>query len=217
MATGSSQAASLGRVFGEDDLADLCEALYRVSTKYVFFGLRVGLQISEIRDIEANNRNTANCLLEVLSMRLKKNPALTCTDIVNALESQSLGEQQLAEEFRKKFEYPSDNKKSCPIVFSSKRLSDSTPLKYEVEQQSDIGCSSNGQDDQYGKIISKKKLSVPTTAVDSYSPSVLEKKQASVENRKRESGSKECDKAEYQDEMKQLVSIFEHFLPNSAV
>ena len=45
MAAGSSKAASASREFSEDDLADLCEALHKVSTKYMFIGLQIGLKM----------------------------------------------------------------------------------------------------------------------------------------------------------------------------
>ena len=104
MAAGSSEAASASREFSEDDLADLCETLHKVSTKYRFFGLQIGLKMHEIRGIAAKHSDPADRLLEILSARLNQESALTCADIVKALKSTSVGEHSLAIEFQKQFE-----------------------------------------------------------------------------------------------------------------
>ena len=104
MAVGSSQATSPSREFSEDDLGDLCDALHKVSTKYTFFGLKIGLKMHEIRGIAAKHSDSAHCLLEILSARLNQESALTCADIVKALKSASVSEHSLAIEFQKQFE-----------------------------------------------------------------------------------------------------------------
>ena len=104
MASGSSEAASASREFSEDDLGDLCDALYKVSTKYRFFGLKIGLKMHEIRGIAAKHSDSADRLLEILSARLNQESALTCADIVKALKSTSVSEHSLAIEFQKQFE-----------------------------------------------------------------------------------------------------------------
>ena len=105
MATGSSDAASASREFSEDDLADLCEALHKISTKYRFFGLQIGLKMHEIRRITVKTRRDPDdCLLEVLSARLNQESVLTCADVVRAPRSHNVGEHNLALEFQRKFE-----------------------------------------------------------------------------------------------------------------
>ena len=104
MAAGSSEAASASRQFSEDDLGDLCDALYKVSTKYRFFGLKIGLKMHEIRGIATKHSDSADRLLEILSARLNQESALTCADIVKALKSTSVSEHSLAIEFQKQFE-----------------------------------------------------------------------------------------------------------------
>ena len=104
MAAGSSEAASASREFREDDLGDLCDALHKVSTKYTFFGLKIGLKMHEVRRIAEMHSDSAHCLLEILSARLNQESALTCADIVKALKSTSVSEHYLATEFQKQFE-----------------------------------------------------------------------------------------------------------------
>ena len=104
MAAGSSEAASASREFSEDDLGDLCDALHKISTKYRFFGLKIGLKMHEIRGIAAKHSDPADRLLEILSARLNQESALTCADIVKALKSTSVSEHSLAVEFQKQFE-----------------------------------------------------------------------------------------------------------------
>ena len=104
MAAGPSEAASASREFCKDDLADLCEAPHKVSMKYTFFGLQIGLKMHEIRGIAEKHSDPAHCLLEILSARLNQESALTCADIVKALKSTSVSEHSLATEFQKQFE-----------------------------------------------------------------------------------------------------------------
>ena len=104
MAAGSSEAASASREFSQGDLGDLCDALHKVSTKYRFFGLQIGLKMHEIHEIAEKYRDPADRLLEILFARLNQESALTCADIVKALKSTIVSEHSLATEFQKKFE-----------------------------------------------------------------------------------------------------------------
>ena len=105
MATGSCQATLPSRELGVNDLSSLYEALYPVRTKYRGFGLQIGVDLDEIKDIESNNnKDSGNCLLEILSSRLKRKPALTCNDIDKALRSRTVDEHTLADDFQSNFE-----------------------------------------------------------------------------------------------------------------
>ena len=104
MAAGPSEAASASREFFRDDLGDLWEALHKVSMKYTFFGLQIGLKMHEIHGIAEKHSDSAHCLLEILSARLNQESALTCADIVKALRSPSVSEHSLAIEFQNQFE-----------------------------------------------------------------------------------------------------------------
>ena len=96
MAARSSLAASPSEGLRECDLIYVYEALNSVQTKYTFLGLLIGVTKTEIERIEADQSDSATRLLEVLSVRLKKSPALTWGDIDKALRSESIGEHQLA-------------------------------------------------------------------------------------------------------------------------
>ena len=104
MASGSSQATLPNRELRVKDLKALYEALYPVRAKYKFFGLQIGLDFDEIENIETNNKDSEHCLLKVLSVRLKQEPALTCADIDKALRSRTINECQLAKDFQSNFE-----------------------------------------------------------------------------------------------------------------
>ena len=112
MAAGSSEAASVSREFTVDDLADLSATLHKVSTKYRFFGLQIGLKMHEISEIEVNHSKSADRLLDVLFTRLNLEPAISCADIVKALRSPDVGEGILATEFQKQFESKGSSKKN---------------------------------------------------------------------------------------------------------
>ena len=139
MATGSSQATLPSRELGVKDLSDLYEDLYPVRTKYRGFGLKIGVGLDEIKDIESNNKDSGNCLLEILSSRLKRKPALTCNDIDKALRSQTVDEHTLADEFQSNFEcksVPDPQKKQIQIKKESSkkgRAAKSTELESSLK------------------------------------------------------------------------------------
>ena len=104
MASGSSQSTLPNTELGVRDLSALYEALYPVRAKYKFFGLQIGVDLDEIENIETNYKDSEHCLLKVLSVRLKQEPALTCADIDKALRSRTINECQLAKDFQSNFE-----------------------------------------------------------------------------------------------------------------
>ena len=139
MAAGSSEAASASREFSEDDLGDLCDALHKVSTKYRFFGLKIGLKMHEIRGIAEKHSDSADRLLESLSARLNQESALTCADIVKALKSTSVSEHSLAIEFQKQFEninHEGQIEESSKKKKVSKSTESEIPPKMTSEEQS---------------------------------------------------------------------------------
>ena len=90
--------------FGVKDIRALHEALCPVSARYKFFGLQIGVDINEIKKIEANYKDSSEILLEILCSRLYQEPALTCADICKALRSQTVSMCQLANSFQSCFE-----------------------------------------------------------------------------------------------------------------
>ena len=126
MATGSSQATLPSRELGVGDLSALYEALYPVRAKYNFFGLKIGVGLDEIKCIESNNKDSESCLLEILSLRLKRKPALTCNDIDKALRSRTVDEHTLADDFQSNFDcksVPDPQKKQIEIKKESSKKS----------------------------------------------------------------------------------------------
>ena len=121
MATVSSEATSPDTKFGIQDISALHDALYPVSAKYNFFGLQIGVDINEIKKIEATYKEPGNCLLEILLSRLNQEPALTCADICKALRSQTLKMHQLANSFQSRFE--------------SQSIGDQNKVKNEIERE----------------------------------------------------------------------------------
>ena len=84
----------------EDDLATLHEALYGIRKKCVEFGLQIGVNKSDIENIEAQDSNLGRQLLEILTLRVKQSPALTWANIDKALRSCSVGEALLADKLQ---------------------------------------------------------------------------------------------------------------------
>ena len=127
MATGSSHATLPSRELGVKDLSGLYEALYPVRAKYRGFGLQIEVDLDEIKNIESNNnKDSGNCLLEILSSRLKRKPALTCNDIDKALRSRTVDEHTLADDFQSNFEcksVPDPQKKQIEIKKESSKKS----------------------------------------------------------------------------------------------
>ena len=106
MATGSSREASPSSGLGEDDLGKIYNALYRVRTSYKPIGLQIGVKKSEIESVERQQTDQGERLLEVLSIRIKKEEVLTWEDIVKALRSDCVGEGKVADEIQKKYVNP---------------------------------------------------------------------------------------------------------------
>ena len=88
---------------GEDDLKVVYNTLHPMAEKYMFFGIQINVKMSEIKKIQRLNTNPNECLLEVLSIRLKQIPSLTWNDIHTALMSESIGEGKLADKIKKEY------------------------------------------------------------------------------------------------------------------
>ena len=190
MASGSSQATLPNTELGIKDLSALYEALYPVRAKYKFFGLQIGVDINEIKGIETNYKHSEHCLLEVLSARLKQEPALTCADIDKALKSRTVKEHQLAKDFRSNFE--------CKSIFNQQ--------KDKIEESSKAAKSKESY-----KMSEKESERIKITEyVESESESDNIHK---VDKQQDKQLSPECDmtKNQYEGEMKELVNIFERF------
>ena len=118
MATGvgpscSASAQKRSHELGENDLKVVYNALHPMAEKYLFFGIQIDVKMSEIKKIQRLNTNPNECLLEVLSIRLKQIPSLTWNDIHTALVSESVGEVKLADEIKKKYGHLFSPDPSC--------------------------------------------------------------------------------------------------------
>ena len=93
----------LCRELGEDDLKVVHLALYPIAAKYLMFGIQIDVKMSEIEKIQRKCNDSNECLLHVLSVRLKQPQPLTWNDIDTALRSVSVGEHGLANRVKKEY------------------------------------------------------------------------------------------------------------------
>ena len=93
------------RELQEEDLAFVFEALVPVADKYEVFGIQIGMKMNEIYQFRRMHfSDPQKCLLEILSTRLERSPALTWNDIDRALRSRSVGKTQLANSIQKQYD-----------------------------------------------------------------------------------------------------------------
>ena len=94
---------------GEDHLKVVFKALHSVAAKYVFLGVEMNVKMNEIEKIQMQCSNPNECLLKVLSVRLKQIPSLTWREIDAALRSDTVAEVRLANRIWKQYGhlYPS--------------------------------------------------------------------------------------------------------------
>ena len=93
-----SQVLQPSSVLTSNDLQEVLDAVYSISPDNVInFGLKLGVTRDQISALETQyNRNMKHCLREILNNRLKQLPPLTWSEVVQALESQAVGEDALA-------------------------------------------------------------------------------------------------------------------------
>ena len=163
MATGSSEATLPDTEFGIKDTSALHEALCPVSAKYKFFGLQIGVDINQIKEIKANCDDSSDCLLEILCSRLNQEPALTCADICKALRSRSVNERQLANSFQSRFMCESigdelkEIKKESGKKKKAEKVSESgVPLRMSAKEREYFESESESKNDD-SEIVQKVK------------------------------------------------------------
>ena len=93
-----------------NDLQMVLEAVYPISSDNVInFGLKLGLTRDNILTLEVQyHQNMKHCLTEILNQRLQP-PLLTWSDIVQALETQTVGEHALARNIQSQYISPSSD------------------------------------------------------------------------------------------------------------
>ena len=99
----SSTAGQESKQLNEDDLSVIFEALHPMAERYLFFGIGIKVKMNEIEKIQKRCSDPNECLLKILSIRLKQLPALTWDDIDKALRSGIVGEVRLADKIKKEY------------------------------------------------------------------------------------------------------------------
>ena len=83
-----------------DDLSSILDELYDVSPKWYSIGLQLRLPISDLDAISKENQHPRDCLLEVIHIWLKRSAKPTWKDLVDALESPTVGYPALGRSLR---------------------------------------------------------------------------------------------------------------------
>ena len=135
---------------GEDDLRVVFKALHSVAEKYMFLGVEMNVKMNEIEKIQRQCSNPNECLLKILSVRLKQIPSLTWRDVDTALRADTVGEAKLANRIRKEYRHlyspdPSfkasldqeQGRKMSEIIKSRKRAKKEKSARKYTQQDSD--------------------------------------------------------------------------------
>ena len=104
-APSGSTAGQESQKLSEDDISDIFEALLPMAAKYLYVGLQIKVKMNDIRNVEKQYRDPKDCLLNILSIRLKQHPPLTWGDIYTALRSESVGDVSLANRIKEKYRH----------------------------------------------------------------------------------------------------------------
>ena len=135
---------------GEGDLRVVFNALHSVAENYKFLAVEMNLTMNEIKRIQRQFSDPNECLLEVLSVRLKRIPSLTWRDIYTALRSGPVGEVRLANRIREQYGhlFPSSQAsldhtqgRSIPGMTRIATMEEKEDMKYVQKQEIDEGVS----------------------------------------------------------------------------
>ena len=102
----ASQSPSTNPIHEEltsNDLSDLLNTLNPVASKCYYFGLQLGVEDAQIRNIMYDYGKGKDQLREILRERLKQESPLTWHDIVTALRADSVREYSLASEIEHRY------------------------------------------------------------------------------------------------------------------
>ena len=153
------QAVSSSYGLNEDDLVSIYEPLYPVRTKYINFGLLIGVKNTEIEDITAEQSDSGKCLLKILSVRLKKTTALTWGIIDKALRSPIVGELQLADTLQRTHYSKGGDPLSCPSTSDQepqqkreKGIKQKRKYKKDAPTQHHSEMSEDDSDEEVGEV-----------------------------------------------------------------
>ena len=126
----------------EDNLPDLCNDLDPVASKCKIFGLQLHVPNNVIDTIQKDKCSCKEQLCEILAYRLKQMPPLTWQAVVAALMSNSMKENKLANDIRRR-RYLSNRSESIEEVDihcgpSNKKVCINTPITQFIEYVKDI-------------------------------------------------------------------------------
>ena len=96
MAMSSQPQSSQSGELTSDNLQEVFEALYSITPYYVPFGMKLNVHLNTIKVIEMQYGNPCDRLLHILDYRLNQLPHLTWHDIVQALQSPTVQQHDLA-------------------------------------------------------------------------------------------------------------------------
>ena len=87
-----------------DDRKTVFEEFFDVKEKWMTIGLLLGLNYSDLRDIESQYTNNNRCLNDMVILWLKRRPLLpTWQSLINALRSRTIQEEALADDIEMKY------------------------------------------------------------------------------------------------------------------
>ena len=102
-APSGSTAGQESQKLSENDISDTFEALLPMAAKHLYFGIQIKVKMSDITNVKKQYSDPKECLLNILSIRLKQHRPLTWGDIYTALRSESVGEVSLANRIKEKY------------------------------------------------------------------------------------------------------------------
>ncbi len=99
--TGSCSLESESNSFTIKDLHELLEYLYPALNEWYYLGLALGLPDHDLKAIETKQRdNCKDCLREMLSTRLKEEQKLSKKELIQSLQTRSVGLFELAQKLK---------------------------------------------------------------------------------------------------------------------
>ena len=93
-----------GQQLSVDDLVVLLEELYNARANWYNIGMKLGVSVGTLKAIEKQYSDPSDCLRETLTTWLKScSPPPTWSKVVEALNSNAVGEGSLATNLKRKY------------------------------------------------------------------------------------------------------------------
>ena len=132
---------------GEGDLRVVFNALHSVAENYKFLAVEMNLTMNEIKRIQKQFSDPNECLLEVLSVRLKQIPSLTWREIDTALRSGPIGEVRLANTIREQYGHLYPSSQASLDHTQDRNISEMTKTA-TMEEKGEMKCAQKQDFDQ---------------------------------------------------------------------